>query len=141
LATAFLGRTRAGRGLRAIADDEGAARLVGLPVDRLLTVAFAIAGCIAAIGALAAAPSAPFDVAAGALLGVKGLVAALLVRFGPPWHALAGGFALGLLEAAMANADLAGLELGAAWSQVVPLALALLVLGLWPLREARSESE
>jgi branched-chain amino acid transport system permease protein len=140
-ASAFLGRTRVGKGLRAIADDADAAHTVGLPVDRLLSVAFALAGAVAALGAIAAAPSAPFDVDSGALLGVKGLVAALVVQFGPPWHALAAGLGLGLAEAVIANADVGGVELGTGWGQVLPLAAALALLALWPPREAAEERE
>jgi branched-subunit amino acid ABC-type transport system permease component len=112
-----------------------------LPVDRLLSVAFALAGAVAALGAIAAAPSAPFDVDSGALLGVKGLVAALVVQFGPPWHALAAGLGLGLAEAVIANADVGGVELGTGWGQVLPLAAALALLALWPPREAAEERE
>jgi branched-chain amino acid transport system permease protein len=55
-ASAFLARTRVGKALRAIADDASAARTVGLPVDRLLALAFALVGGLAALGAIAAAP-------------------------------------------------------------------------------------
>ena len=135
-ATAFLARSHAGKGLRAIADDPSAARAIGVPVDRLLTIAFALAGAIAALGAIAAAPSAPFDVDTGALLGVKGLVAALAVRFGPPWQAVAAGLGLGLAEAVLANAQLGGHGLSSSWSQVLPIAAVLLLLAVRPPRDA-----
>jgi branched-chain amino acid transport system permease protein len=135
-ATAFLARSRLGKGLRAIADDTDAARAIGVPVDRLLTLAFALAGAVAALGAIAAAPGAPFDVDDGALLGVKGLVAALAVRLGPPWQAVAAGLGLGLAEAVLANAELGGHALSSGWSQVLPIALVLVLLALRPPRDA-----
>ncbi len=134
--TALLARSRVGKGLRAIADDPAAARAIGVPVDRLLTLAFALAGAVAALGAIAAAPSAPFDVDTGALLGVKGLVAALAVRFGPPWQAVAAGLGLGLAEAILANGELAGHGLASGWSQVLPIAFVLALLAVRPPRDA-----
>ncbi len=135
-ATAFLSRSRIGKGMRAIADDTAAARTIGVPVDRLLTLAFALAGAVAALGAIAAAPGAPFDADTGTLLGVKGLVAALAVRFGPPWQALAAGLVLGLGEAVLANAELGGHALAPGWSQVVPIAAVLALLAVRPPRVA-----
>ena len=136
LATAFLRRSRLGRGLQAIADDADAARAIGMPVDRLLTIAFALAGVVAALGAIAAAPSAPFDVDSGALLGVKGLVAALAVRLGSPWQAVGAGLGLGLAEAVLANGEIAGHSLAAGWSQVLPIAAVLVLLAVRPPRDA-----
>ncbi len=115
--------------------------MVGVPIARLVPLAFGLAGAVAALAAIAAAPSAPVSVDTGTLLGVKGLVAALAVRFGPPMLAFAAGAALGLLEAAIANVHLGGLELGPAYSQVIPMALVLTMLALWPPREALEEVE
>jgi branched-chain amino acid transport system permease protein len=135
-ASAFLARTRVGKALRAIADDASAARTVGLPVDRLLALAFALVGGLAALGAIAAAPSAPFEVDTGALLGVKGLAAALVVRFAPSWRAVAAGLALGLAEAVLANAELGGHGPVTGWSEVLPITVVLLALALRPPRDA-----
>jgi branched-chain amino acid transport system permease protein len=134
-------RTRSGRGLRAIAEDRVGALVVGVPVSWLLPLAFGLAGAVAAVAAVAAAPSAPVSVETGTLLGVKGLAAALLVRFGPPLWAFAAGAALGLLEAAIANVHVGGLELGPEYSQVLPLLLVLAALALRPPREALEEVE
>ena len=134
-------RTRSGRGLRAIAEDRVGALVVGVPLSRLLPLAFGLAGAVAAVAAVAAAPSAPVSVETGTLLGVKGLAAALLVRFGPPLWAFAAGAALGLLEAAIANVHVGGVELGPEYSQVLPLLLVLVALALRPPREALEEVE
>jgi branched-chain amino acid transport system permease protein len=137
LAGLTLERTRFGRGLRAIADDAEGAHFVGVPVERLVVLAFALVGGLAALAALAAAPGAPFSAGAGALLGVKGLLAALVVGFASPSRALAAGAALGVAEAAVANLDLAG----PSYSEVLPLAVALLVLALRPFADAVPERE
>ena len=141
LAAWAIDRTRSGRGLQAIAADREGAFVVGVPVERLVLLAFGLAGGVAALAAIVAAPSAPVSADTGTLLGVKGLAAALLVRFGAPWLAFAAGAGYGLLEAAVANADLAGIELGPGSSVVIPLALVLILLALWPPREALEEVE
>jgi branched-chain amino acid transport system permease protein len=134
-------RTRPGRGLQAIAADPEGALVVGVPLMWLIPLAFGLAGAVAALAAVTAAPSAPVSAETGTLLGVKGLAAALAVRFGPPLYAFAAGALLGLAEAAIANVHLGGLELGPAYAQVLPLALVLLVLAAWPPQEALEEVE
>ena len=134
-------RTRTGRGLQAIASDREGALVVGVPMARLVPLAFGLAGAVAALAAITAAPSAPVSADTGTLLGVKGLAAALAVRFGPPLYAFAAAAALGLAEATIANVHLGGYELGPAYSQVIPLAFVLVLLALWPAREALEEVE
>jgi branched-chain amino acid transport system permease protein len=118
-----LARTRFGRALEAISNDVEAARVVGLPVSRLVGLAFALAGAVAGLAAVVAAPSHAFDVDTAALYGVKGLAAAAVVGF-LPWASFAAGLAFGLLEAGLADASWAG----PSYSRVLPFALALCVL-------------
>ncbi|NUR78007.1 MAG: branched-chain amino acid ABC transporter permease [Thermoleophilia bacterium] len=125
LGVALLQRTRFGRALEAIAQDFDAAVLVGLPVGRLVGLAFALAGVWAGLAAILAAPSAAFDVDAAARYGLYGLLAAAVVWFDAR-RALAAGIALGLTQAAVTSVHLGTLELGAAYRDVVPLALGLL---------------
>ena len=132
---------RWGRGLRAIADDTEAARIVGIPVELFVALAFGLAGGLAALAAIVAAPSGAVDVDTGALLGLKGLVAALAVRFASPLRAMVAGLVLGVVEATIANAHLGSLELGPSYSEVLPLAAVLLFVALWPQLEAVEELE
>jgi branched-chain amino acid transport system permease protein len=134
-------RTRTGRGLQAIAADPEGALVVGVPLTRLVPLAFGLAGAVAALAAVTAAPAAPVSADTGTLLGVKGLAAALAIRFGPPLYAFAAGACLGVGEAAIANVHLGGLELGPAYSQVLPLAVVLVLLAVWPPAEALEEVE
>ena len=120
--------TRFGRGLQAIAQDSEGARLVGIPLERFVLLAFALVGALAVLIAVAAAPSAPFTVTSGALLGIKGLLAAVIVGFGEPMAAFAVGLALGVAEAAIASGEIAGHGIGPQWREVIPLGIALLVL-------------
>jgi branched-chain amino acid transport system permease protein len=122
-----LGRGRQGRALQAVAMDLDAADVVGLPVDRLLALAFAGTGAIAALAAVVAAPGAPVNADTGALIGLKGLAAALLAGFGSPWRSFAAGLVVGLVEAGVATLHLGGLRLGPQWRDVAPLVLAVAV--------------
>jgi branched-chain amino acid transport system permease protein len=136
-----LERTRWGRGLQAVAEDGEGARIVGVPVDLLVALAFGLAGGLAALAAVVAAPSGSVDVDTGAVLGVKGLVAALAVRFGSPLRAMVAGLVLGLVEATIANAHMGGLQLGPSYREILPLAFVLLLLALRPQLEAVEERE
>jgi branched-chain amino acid transport system permease protein len=125
LAAWTLSSTRFGRGLQAIAADVEGARVVGIPVETLTALAFGLAGATAAVAAIVAAPSSTFSAQTGMLLGLKGLVAALVVGFGSSWRAFAAGVLLGVVEAAIAGLRVFGYELGPEYSEVLPLAFAL----------------
>lgn len=120
----LLQRTRFGRALEAVAEDFDAAVLVGLPVARLVGLAFALAGVWAGLAAILAAPSAAFDVDAAARYGLYGLVAAVVVWFDPR-RALVAGIATGLVQATATSAHIGSFQLGPAYHDVVPLALGL----------------
>ena len=137
----FLEHTRYGRALRAVADDREGARVVGVPVELLVTLAFALVGAIAMLAAVAAAPGEAVNANTGTLLGLKGLVAALAVRFGPPLWAFAAGLVLGVVEAAIANVHIGGWQLGPSYREVLPLAFVLLLISLRPSPEALEERE
>jgi branched-chain amino acid transport system permease protein len=137
----FLDRSRSGRALRAVADDAEGARFVGVPVEWLVALAFGAVGALAMLVAVAAAPGEAVGASTGTLLGLKGLVAALAVRFGPPLRAFAAGLVLGVVEAGIANIHLGGWQLGPAYREVLPLAFVLLLISAWPSREALEERE
>ena len=134
LAVWALERTRYGRALQAIASDVEGARFVGLPVETLVALTFGLVGALAAIAAVAAAPSAPFSVDTGTLLGLKGLVAALIVRFGSPWAAFAAGLGVGVSEAAIDNLRIGDFGLGPQYGEILPLAFAVALIAYRSLR-------
>jgi branched-chain amino acid transport system permease protein len=136
-----LTRTRFGRGLQAIAADEEGAAVVGVPVEPLRALAFGLAGGLAAIAAVAAAPSAPVDALTGALLGLKGLVAALFVRFAGLPAAFAAGLALGVVEAVLGSDAVLSAGIQPGFREVLPIAVVLLALALRPPVEAVEEPE
>jgi branched-chain amino acid transport system permease protein len=123
-----LASTRWGRALRAIASDETGARLTGVPVDRALALAFSGAGLLALLAALVTLPGGTITVDSAALLGLKGLVAAVLARFLLPWGAFVAGLGLGLLEAVVVNLHLGPVRLGTEYADVIPLAAVVIAL-------------
>jgi branched-chain amino acid transport system permease protein len=130
LATVVLRRSKLGRGLRAIESDVDGAALTGVPVNRLVAAAFGLTGGLAALAALVAAPSSAFGVDAGSLLGVKALLAALLVGFSSPLAGFAAGIGVGIVEAGIANVHVAGLQLGPAYHEVLPIAFVLVFVAV-----------
>lgn len=134
--TVLVRRTRFGRGLQAISQDADGARIVGIPVEQYVARAFALVGALAVLIAVASAPSGPFSVTSGALLGLKGLVAALLVGFSQPLLAFAAGLMLGVVEAAIASGEISGHQIGPAWREVIPIGFALLLLAARSRRRA-----
>jgi branched-chain amino acid transport system permease protein len=136
-----LAATKWGKALRSIAADETGAFLVGVPVDRALAVAFAGAGLLAMLGAMVTLPGGTITVDSAALLGLKGLVAAVLGRFLLPWGAFVAGLALGVFEALVLNVDIGPVELGAPYGDVLPLAVVLVAVAarLWRNRNAVAE--
>jgi branched-chain amino acid transport system permease protein len=130
LATLVLRRSKLGRGLRAIESDIEGAAFSGIPVNRLIVAAFGLTGGLAAVAAVVAAPSASFGVDTGSLLGVKALLAALVVGFSSPLAGFVAGLGVGVVEAAIANLHVAGLELGPAYHEVLPIAFVLVFVAV-----------
>jgi branched-chain amino acid transport system permease protein len=130
LATLVLRRSKLGRGVRAIESDVEGAALTGVPVSTLITVAFALTGGLAALAAVVAAPSSSFGVETGSLLGVKALLAALIVGFSSPVAGFLAGLAVGVVEAGIANFHVAGLQLGPAYHEVLPIAFVLVYVAV-----------
>jgi branched-chain amino acid transport system permease protein len=95
---AFLYGTRLGKGIRAVANNRGAAELVGIPTTRVLSFAFALGAALACVSGMLIATLFPFTVLSGDAYQLKSFVVIVLGGFGNPAGALFGGIALGLVE-------------------------------------------
>jgi branched-subunit amino acid ABC-type transport system permease component len=129
-----------GRAIRSIADDPDAAALCGVPIERTVVIAFAAAGLLAAVAALLYAPAGAVGVDRGVVLGLDGAAAAMLGRLGAPRDAVVGGVVLGVVQQLTQVTS----HLGAAWSELLPLMVLVVVLavrpdGLLSPREAYAE--
>ena len=97
---AFVSRTRTGRSMRAVAQDREIASLMGIDVDRVISITFAIGGVLAGIAAMLYASTyeqVRFDM--GFRPGIAAFTAAVLGGIGSIGGAALGGFLLGLLQA------------------------------------------
>jgi branched-chain amino acid transport system permease protein len=95
----FLTHTLTGKALLATAANRLAAQLVGINTDRMVGLSFAISAAIGAIGGILVTPITLTNYDVGTLLALKGFAAAMLGGMGHPLGAVAGGLAVGLLEA------------------------------------------
>jgi branched-subunit amino acid ABC-type transport system permease component len=127
-ADGFITRSRLGRSMRAVADDVDAAALCGVPLERTVVTAFALAGLLAAVAGLLSAPAHPVAVDDGALLGISGAAAAVLGRLGSPRGAVVGGLVLGVAQQLLALDS----HLGPGWAAVLAPAVLVAVLALRP---------
>jgi branched-chain amino acid transport system permease protein len=99
----FLKATRAGKALRAVAQDREAATLMGIDSGRVVVLAFLVASALGgAAGTLAGLLFTQVDFSIGLQACLKGFTAALLGGMGNIFGALLGGVILGLLEALVA---------------------------------------
>jgi branched-chain amino acid transport system permease protein len=123
----FISRTRIGKGIRAVSQDERTAILMGLNINRVVSATFLMGGLMAGAAAffyVLVYENTSFRV--GFFLGISAFTAAVLGGIGNIRGALVGGFVLGLLE-------IYGAALfGTAWKNVISFTILLLVLLLRP---------
>lgn len=106
----FVERTRTGRAMRAISEDKDTAALMGINVDRIISITFAVGGMLAgAAGVLYAIVFGSVDWFMGFLPGIKAFTAAVLGGIGSIVGAMVGGLSLGVLESVGPNLFLSGL--------------------------------
>ena len=97
--TSFINKTRAGQAMLAVAEDRGAATLMGINVNATVALTFAIGSALAAIaGVLLCSAYPTLTPTTGAMPGIKAFVAAVLGGIGSIPGALIGGLLLGVLE-------------------------------------------
>ena len=92
-------RTKAGIAMRAIAWDRTTAAWMGVPVDRIISLTFAIGGGLgAAAGVMYSLAYPVIDPYMGVMVGWKAFISAVVGGIGNIRGAMAGGFILGAVE-------------------------------------------
>ena len=91
-------RTSLGIGMRAVAQDIQAARLMGLKVNRLLALSWILAALLAGIAGLMLGPMWFADVSMGDPIALKAFAATIIGGFGSLPGAIVGGLFVGLTE-------------------------------------------
>lgn len=97
--TLFIKKTKTGRAMLAVSEDRGAAQLMGINVNRTISITFAIGSGLAAVaGALFVSSYGFVGPYTGSLPGIKAFVAAVLGGIGSIPGAMLGGILLGIIE-------------------------------------------
>ena len=124
--TLFFNRTILGKAMSACADNSDAARLVGINVQHMVLLSFALSAAIGAIAGMTLTPIALMDYDRGAMLAIKGFGAAILGGLGSFPGAILGGLMIGLIESWGAGLLLSG------YKDAYALIILLLVLFVRP---------
>jgi branched-chain amino acid transport system permease protein len=118
----FLQKTSTGRAIRAVSQDERGAMLVGIKLDRIYTLTFALGSMFAGLGGaslLSLTPAYPYA-------GVRPLISSwfvvTIVGLGSVSGAIVGGFLVGVFE------SLSYYFLGQGWQDVASLVMLILLL-------------
>ena len=97
--TLFVKFTRTGRAMIAVSEDRGAAQLMGINVNSIITITFAIGSALAALAGLFYLLKAPsVSSTLGAMPGIKAFTAAVIGGIGSIPGAMLGGILLGMIE-------------------------------------------
>lgn len=97
--TLFIKYTRIGRAMIAVSEDKGAAQLMGINVNSIITITFAIGSALAALAGLCFLFDTPsVSSTLGAMPGIKAFTAAVIGGIGSIPGAMLGGILLGVVE-------------------------------------------
>ena len=106
----FIERTRAGRAIRAVSEDQETARLMGINVDRTISMVFAVGGAMAGVaGVMYGIVFGQIYFFSGFVPGIKAFTAAVLGGVGNIGGAFVGGMLLGGVESIGPSLVLTGL--------------------------------
>ena len=124
-------KTRMGKAMRATAQNQEVAGLMGININRVISATFLIGASLGAIaGVMRAINYGQADAYMGLLLGLKAFSAAVLGGIGNLFGAMAGGLLLGLIESLAAGytGQITGGFLGANYQDIFAFAVLILVL-------------
>lgn len=121
----YFRNTRLGVAMQASSQNQLAAYYMGIPVKRIQSLVWALAGMMAAIAGVLYASKGSIDPSAG-LLGIKAFAAAVIGGMGSLPGALIGGIIVGLIE------PFASRYIAAGYSQIAPYLLLFVVLVIRP---------
>lgn len=99
LLSLFLNKTVYGKALRACAENQGAASLVGINVSAMIMLSFLISAAIGGVAGVLIAPITSMDFQAGFLLAMKGLTGAIIGGLERVTGVIVGAVLLGIIEA------------------------------------------
>ncbi len=120
-------KTSTGRAMRATSYDRDAAALMGININKIISVTFAIGSALAATGGIIFGMAYPkLEPAMGVMPGLKGFVAAVLGGIGVIPGAMFGGIAIGLIE------TLSKVYISSGFSDAIAFILLIMILLIKP---------
>lgn len=119
-------RTRIGLALRATAQDNDAATLMGIPYRKIYTITFGVSASLAALAGTALAPIFSVNPWMGSGPLIKAFIVVILGGLGSFVGAILGGFIIGISE------SLSVLFLGSGWKDLICFVLLIIVLVIRP---------
>ncbi len=123
----FIKKTRIGKAMRAVSLDQDAAALMGINVNNIISVTFAIGSALAAAaGVMYGVFYGTINPLMGMVPGIKAFVAAVLGGIGIIPGAMTGGFLLGILETMVSGYG------GSLYRDAVAYAVLILILLIQP---------
>lgn len=128
-------RTRLGRAMRAVSENQHAAQLMGVDINRVISITFMIGSALAAVaGVMVSANYGLAHYYMGFILGLKAFTAAVLGGIGNLRGAMLGGLLLGLIESLGAGyiGDLTGGFMGSNYQDVFAFFVLIAVLVFRP---------
>jgi branched-chain amino acid transport system permease protein len=127
LMTAFIGRSRLGKAMRATAQDPEAARLMGINVDTTISLTFLLGGVLAgAAGLIYALYQTTIWYFQGFTAGLVAFTAAVMGGIGNLQGAVLGGFIIGFIQQMSDN------RIGPEWTNVLVFAYLILIMVFKP---------
>jgi branched-chain amino acid transport system permease protein len=123
----FVKRTKPGKAMRAVSEDKDAALLMGINVNRTISITFAIGSALGAVaGVLFGVMYTQVYPTMGVMPGLKAFVAAVLGGIGLIPGAVLGGFVIGMVE------TITKAYLSSQWSDAIVFGLLIIVLLIKP---------
>ena len=125
--TLFINLTRMGKAMRAVSEDRDAAELMGISVNKTITITFAIGSALAAVASVFFGATYTYiKPTPGSMPGIKAFTAAVFGGIGSIPGAMLGGILLGLIE------QLSKVYISTLWSDAVVFGVLVLVLVFKP---------
>ena len=123
----FINRTRMGKAMRAVSEDKAAAALMGIGVNRTISITFAIGSALAAVASIFYGMSYVYiKPTTGAMPGIKAFTAAVFGGIGSVPGAMLGGILLGIIE------QLSKTYISTLWADAIVFGVLVLVLVVKP---------
>jgi branched-chain amino acid transport system permease protein len=124
----FLKKSKTGKAIRAVADDKKVAAVMGIDVDKTITILFALASALAAVGGILTAFDQNLRPLMGQLITVKAFVVIILGGVGSLKGAIIAAFIIGFIE----TMSIGLLPIQSSWKELIVFSILILTLIIRP---------